>query len=68
MCRFVKEDNFLKFVIQGTSLELDHLESAEPMNKEKLYDLIKREYSLMLSRYRRRHNPDNSSDMSERQL
>ena len=44
VCRIVKEDNFLKFVIQGTALELDHLESAEPMNREKLYDLIKREY------------------------
>ena len=44
VCRIVKEDNFLKFVIRGTALELDHLESAEPMNREKLYDLIKREY------------------------
>lgn len=44
VCRIVKEDNFLKFVIQGTALELDHLDSAEPMNREKLYDLIKREY------------------------
>lgn len=42
VCKIVKEDNFLKFVIQGTALELDHLESAEPMNREKLYDLIKR--------------------------
>lgn len=67
VCRIVKEDNFLKFVILGTALELDHLESAKPMNREKLYDLIKREYSLMLSRYRRRHNPDSPSDMSERQ-
>ena len=44
MCKIVKEENFLKFVIQGTALEMDHLESAEPMNREKLYDLIRREY------------------------
>lgn len=44
VCRIVKDDNFLKFVFLESAVEIDHLESAEPMSREKLIELIKREY------------------------
>lgn len=42
--KIVKEVNFLKFEFMGTALELDHLESAEPISRERLVNLIKHEY------------------------
>jgi len=44
VCRIGKDFNFLRFEFLGTALELDHLESSEPMSREKLIELIKKEY------------------------
>ena len=44
LCRIIKDLNFLRFEFLGTAMEIDHLESPDPMPKEKLVEFIKREY------------------------
>ena len=44
LCRIIKDSNFLRFEFLGEALEIDHLESPDPMSKEKLVEFIKREY------------------------
>ncbi len=44
LCRIVKDANFLRFEFLGEGLEIDHLESPDPMPKEKIVDIIKRDY------------------------
>lgn len=44
ICQIIKEENFLKFIFLKTALEIDHLECAEPISREKLIELIKKEY------------------------
>ncbi|MGM9738169.1 MAG: helix-turn-helix domain-containing protein, partial [Candidatus Cryptobacteroides sp.] len=44
LCKIVKDSNFLRFEFLGEAMEIDHLESPDPMPKEKLVEFIKREY------------------------
>lgn len=45
MCRIVKDNNFLRFDFLGVEMEIDHLDNPEPMPKEKLIEIVKREYA-----------------------
>lgn len=44
LCRIIKDANFLRFEFLGEALEIDHLESPDPMPKDKIIDIIKRDY------------------------
>ena len=44
MCRIIKDSNFLRFEFCGEEMEIDHLENPDPMPKDKIIDIIKRDY------------------------
>lgn len=43
VCRLIKTENFLGFEFMETDLELNHIEAADPMSRERLIERIKRD-------------------------
>ena len=44
ICTITKTENFLHFDFRGTAMEIDHLDHQEPMSKDKIAGIIKRDY------------------------